>query len=98
LKFDESLGDFRKRTKSGKARKPCRTYLELSDYIYKKYGVSDMKLRNLLKRNDAPKYLFRNKYDQKQNSWYDPVEFMSWFKKVNNEISQTSVHQKQEIA
>jgi len=88
LKFNESLGDFKRRTASGKARKPCRTYLELSEYIFKKYGVSDMKLRGLLKRNDAPKCVIRNKYDQKQNSWYNPVEFISWFKKVNNEISQ----------
>jgi hypothetical protein len=88
LKFNESLADFAKRTSQGKARKPCRTYLELSEYIYKKYGVSDMQLRGFLKRKDAPKIVIRHKNGKKQNSWYNPVEFMSWFKKVNSEISE----------
>ena len=86
MKFNESLADFSKRISQGNARKPCRTYLEMSEYIQKKYGVTDMQLRGLLKRNDAPKYVIRNKYDQKQNSWYNPVEFMSWFKKVIDEV------------
>ena len=89
LKFTESLADFSKRTSKGKARKPCRTYLELSEYIFKKYGVSDMKLRGHLKRSDAPKIIIRHSNGEKTNSWYDPVEFMTWFRKVNSELSET---------
>jgi hypothetical protein len=86
LKFNESLYDFRQRQLNGKTRKPCRTYLELSEYLCKKYNVTDAYLRGCLRRPDAPKMVVRHRSTVGvQNSWYDPSEFVAWFKKVINE-------------
>jgi len=88
LKFAETIGDLRKRQIAKQIHKPLKTYRELSEYLCKKYNISDSHLRGCLRRPDAPKKKVKHKSTGAgQNSWYDPVEFILWFKKVINENS-----------
>ena len=86
MKFDETIGQLRKRQIEGRIHKPCKTYRELSEYLCKKHNVTDAYLRGCLRRPDAPKPKVKHRSTGGgQNSWYEPVEFVAWFNKVMNE-------------
>ncbi len=85
-KFTETIGQLRQRQIKGDIHPPCRSYRELSEYICKKYGVTDAYLRGCLRRPDAPKPKVRHKSTGAgQNTWYEPKEFVKWFARVMND-------------
>ena len=79
MKFTESLGQFSVRVKSGGAHKPKKTLKELAD----EFGVSIYKLAGMMRRPDAPKFLFKHKNAQGvNNAWYDPQEVRKWYHSI----------------
>lgn len=76
MKFTETIGDLRRRQIAGKINKPLRTFTELCADL----GVPERVVSGKLRRKDAPKPKTRHKSNSGgQQSWYDPVEFKSWW-------------------
>lgn len=80
MKFTESLGQFTVRVKNGGAHKPRRTLKELAD----EFGISTNKLAGMMRRTDAPKFLFKHKNSEGvNNAWYDQEEVRNWYQSID---------------
>lgn len=82
MKFAETIGDLRRRQIAGKIYKPLRSFNELCEEL----GVPAHILRGNLRRSDAPQPKTRHRSTSGgQQSWYDPIEFREWWKRVQEE-------------
>lgn len=79
MKFNETIGDLRRRQVTGNIRKPLRSFAELCEEL----GVPPRKVSAQLGRQDAPKPKTRHRSNSGgQQSWYDPDEFKRWWKSI----------------
>ena len=84
MKFTESIGQFSQRIAKGGKKPPLRNFNEICEML----GVPKANVKAKLIRKDAPKPLLVHvSYGAGQNSWYNPVEFKAWWKKVQDEVS-----------
>lgn len=83
MKFTETIGDFSKRVANGGKKPPLRNFREICEIL----GEAEKTVRARMKRKDSPKPKFVHKSNAAgKNSWYNPVEFKAWWKKVQDEI------------
>ena len=83
MKFTETIGDFSKRVASGGRKPPLRNFHEICEML----GVPEVNVKAKMVRKDAPKPMLVHKSNGAgKNSWYNPVEFKAWWKKVQDEI------------
>lgn len=84
MKFTESIGQFSARVKSGGAKVPLKNFHEICEML----GVKEVNVKARMVRKDSPKpKLVHKSTSAGKNSWFDPVEFKAWWKKVQDEIS-----------
>ncbi len=82
MKFTETIGDLRRRQIAGKINKPMRSFAELCAEL----GVPPRVMSGKLHRKDAPKPRVKHRSNGGgQQSWYDPIEFREWWKRVQEE-------------
>lgn len=62
-------------------RKPLRTAQEMAD----EFGITLASLRGHMSRSNSPKPIMRHiaYRTRKCNSWYDPDEMRSWWRRLN---------------
>ena len=83
MKFTETIGDLRKRQISGRVNPPLRNFREICEML----GVPEVNVKARMVRKDSPKpMVVHRSIGAGKNSWYNPVEFKAWWKKVQDEI------------
>lgn len=76
MKFNETIGDLRRRQIAGKIHQPLRSFAELCDELGEVPRVVSGKLRS----HNAPKpKLIHRSNGAGQRSYYDPEEFKTWW-------------------
>lgn len=84
MKFTETIGEFTQRVAKGGRKPPLRNFREICEML----GETELKVKARMVRKDAPKPLVVHRSNSAgKNSWYNPVEFKAWWKKVQDEIS-----------
>lgn len=84
MKFTESIGEFSQRVAKGGKKPPLRNFHEICEML----GVPELNMKAKMVRKDSPKPLLVHRSNGGgKNSWYDPVEFKKWWKKVQDEVS-----------
>ena len=80
MRFEESLGAFTKRLKSGEVRKPLRTFKELCEEL----GVPIARMRMYIRWSKNPPKKKIPRRGVVKNTWYDPDEFKKWFSEIKD--------------
>ena len=73
--FSESLGQMTSRIKSGGARKPLRTFVELCAEL----GVPQKTVMGRLKMDGAPVPELKHDTSRGKAAWYEPIGFKKWW-------------------
>jgi len=82
-KFTETIGQLRQRQIKGQIYKPLKNFHEICEML----GVKEVNVKARMVRKDSPKpKLVHKSNGAGKNSWFDPVEFKAWWKKVQDEI------------